>query len=174
MESLEENVIRRIDNMRDEIIKYHQQSVQIPSENPPSKYEEIVRFTERMMKEIGLKIQIERKNVIGQWGNNNGKTLIFNAHFDTVQAFSGWTKDPFGGEMINGKIYGRGSCDDKSCVTAEIFAAKALILYEPAEKLISYLDIPWDKADLFYIQKLIFCIEACGEITWKAEPGNRN
>jgi len=36
-------------------------------------------------------------------------------------------------------------------MSAEVFAAKALILHEPAEKLISYLDIPWCKADLFYI-----------------------
>jgi acetylornithine deacetylase/succinyl-diaminopimelate desuccinylase-like protein len=127
LESLEKIVIKKIDEMTDEIIKFHQESVQIPSENPPSKYKEIVRFTEKKMKEIGLKTQVKRKNVIGEWGNNNGKTLIFNAHYDTVQAFKGWTKDPFGGEIMDGKIYGRGSCDDKSCVTAEIFAAKALI-----------------------------------------------
>ena len=52
-------------------------------------------------------------------------------------------------------------------MSAEVFAAKALILHEPAEELISYLDVPWCKADLFYIQKLVFCIEACGEINWK-------
>ncbi|MFX0006231.1 MAG: M20 family metallopeptidase [Promethearchaeota archaeon] len=138
MGSLEEKILKKIDEMRDEIIKYHQLSVQIPSENPPSKYKEIMRFTERKLKEIGLKTQIKRKNVIGEWGNDNGKTLIFNAHYDTVQAFKGWTKDPFGGERIDDKIYGRGSCDDKSCVTAEIFAVKALIEaeIEPNGKLI--------------------------------------
>jgi succinyl-diaminopimelate desuccinylase len=138
MESLEKLVLDKIDEMKDEIIKHHQQSVQIPSENPPSKYKEIMRFTERKMKEIGLKTQVKRKNVIGEWGNDNGKTLIFNAHYDTVQAFKGWTKDPFGGEIIDGKIYGRGSCDDKSCVTAEIFATKALIEtgVQPKGKLI--------------------------------------
>jgi succinyl-diaminopimelate desuccinylase len=136
--SLEEKILKKIDEMRDEIIKYHQQSVKIPSENPPSKYKEIMRFTERKLKEIGLKTQIKRKNVIGEWGNDNGKILIFNAHYDTVQAFKGWTKDPFGGEIVEGKIYGRGSCDDKSCVTAEIFAVKALIEagVEPKGKLI--------------------------------------
>jgi hypothetical protein len=43
---------------------------------------------------------------------------------------------------------------------AEIFTAKAWILDEPAEKLVSWLDIPWCKADLFYLQKLVLCIEA--------------
>jgi outer membrane protein assembly factor BamB len=42
---------------------------------------------------------------------------------------------------------------------AEIFAARAWILNEPAEKLASSLDIPWCKADLFYLQKLALCIE---------------
>ncbi|MFX1304241.1 MAG: M20 family metallopeptidase [Promethearchaeota archaeon] len=127
MENLEKLILKKIDDMKDEIIKFHQKSIQIPSENPPSKYQEIAKFTESKMKKIGLKTQIKRKNVIGEIGEGNGKTLIFNAHYDTVQAFKNWTKDPFGGEITNGKIYGRGACDDKSCVTAEIFAAKALI-----------------------------------------------
>ncbi|MFX0004601.1 MAG: M20 family metallopeptidase [Candidatus Hodarchaeota archaeon] len=138
MESLEKTIVKRIDEMREEIIKFHQQSVQIPSENPPSKYKEIAKFTENKMKEIGLKTQIKRNNVIGEWGNDKGKTLIFNAHYDTVQVFNGWTKNPFGGELIDNKIYGVGSCDDKSCVTAEIFAVKALIEagFKPQGKLV--------------------------------------
>ena len=43
---------------------------------------------------------------------------------------------------------------------AEIFAARAWILGEPAEKLVLFLDIPWCKADLFYLQKLVLCLEA--------------
>jgi len=54
-------------------------------------------------------------------------------------------------------------------MSAEIFAAKALILCESAEKLTGYLDIPWCKADLFYIQKLVLCIEAHGNVTWQSE-----
>jgi hypothetical protein len=42
---------------------------------------------------------------------------------------------------------------------AEIFTARAWILDEPAGKLASFLDIPWCKADLFYVQKLVLCIE---------------
>jgi len=55
-------------------------------------------------------------------------------------------------------------------MSAEIFAARALILGESGEKLKRYLDIPWCKADLFYIQKLVFCIKASGETTWLNEP----
>jgi len=52
-------------------------------------------------------------------------------------------------------------------VSAEIFAARALILGEPAEKLERYLDLPWCRADLFYVQKLVYCIEARGNIDWQ-------
>ncbi len=127
MKDLEKIVLEKVESMRDEIIKFHQQIIQIPSENPPSKYKEVAKFTENKMKELGLKTQIKRSNVIGELDNSKGKTLIFNGHYDTVEAFKKWTKDPFGGEIIDGKIYGRGASDDKSCVTAEIFAAKALL-----------------------------------------------
>ena len=52
-------------------------------------------------------------------------------------------------------------------VAAELFTARALILREPAEKLKRFLDIPWCKADLFYTQKLVFTIEAHGEVLWQ-------
>jgi hypothetical protein len=43
---------------------------------------------------------------------------------------------------------------------AEIFTARAWILEETSEKLQSWLDIPWCRADLFYLQKLVLCLEA--------------
>ncbi len=57
-------------------------------------------------------------------------------------------------------------------MSAEVFAARALILREPSEKLKRFLDIPWCKADLFYIQKLLFVIEAHGGVVWQTY--NRN
>jgi succinyl-diaminopimelate desuccinylase len=125
--NLEQTILERIESLRDEIIKFHQQIVQIPSENPPAKYKEVAKFTANKMEEIGLEVQIKRNNVVGKVGNDNGRSLIFYGHYDTVEAFKGWTKKPFGGEIIDGKIYGRGSCDDKSSVTAEIFATQVLL-----------------------------------------------
>ncbi len=127
MDSLEKNIVDKIDGMRDEIIKFHQQIVQIPSENPPAKYKEISNFVEKKFTEIGLLTTNKRKNVIGTLGNSESPSLILYGHTDTVPINEGWTKDPFGAEIIDNKIYGRGACDDKSCVTAEIFATKALI-----------------------------------------------
>ncbi|MFX0082491.1 MAG: M20 family metallopeptidase [Candidatus Hodarchaeota archaeon] len=131
MEDLKKGVFERIDSLRDEIIKFHQQIVQIPSENPPGNYKEIALFIANKMEEIGLEVLIRNNNVVAKMGNNDKRTLIFYGHYDTVEAFKGWTKDPFGGEIINGKIYGRGASDDKSCVTAEIFAIQAILETNP-------------------------------------------
>ncbi len=127
MNDLEKTILDKIDDMRDEIIKFHQEIIRIPSENPPAKYKKISEFVERKFKEIGLKTSTKRKNVIGTLEYSDGPSLILYGHMDTVPIYDGWTKDPFGAEIIDGKIYGRGSCDDKSCVSAEIFATKALI-----------------------------------------------
>ncbi|TXT62427.1 MAG: N-formyl-4-amino-5-aminomethyl-2-methylpyrimidine deformylase [Promethearchaeota archaeon] len=126
MDQNEKAILKRIENIRQEIVEFHQKLVQIPSENPPSNYKEISNFTKSKMEEIGLSPKIKRKNVVGTYGNENGKSLIFYGHLDTVEAFKGWSKDPFGGELIENRIYGRGSSDDKSCVTAELFAVKTL------------------------------------------------
>ena len=127
MNDIEKTVLDKIDEMRDEIIKFHQEIVRIPSENPPRKYKDIVKFTEKAFKNLGLKTEVKRNNVVGEIGNNNGHALILYGHLDTVEAFKGWTQSPFGGDIIDGKIYGRGASDDKSSVTAEIFATKALM-----------------------------------------------
>ena len=127
MEDIEKKILGLIDNMKDEIVKFHQQMIQMPSENPPGKYKEISKFIEDKMSDFGLSTKNKRNNVIGELGNDNGPSLIFNAHYDTVERFKGWKRDPFGGVIENNRIYGRGASDDKSCVTAEIFAAKALI-----------------------------------------------
>ncbi len=52
-------------------------------------------------------------------------------------------------------------------MSAEIFDARALILREPQEQLAGYLDLPWCRADLFYLQKLVACLEADGEVVWQ-------
>lgn len=124
---MEKVILNRIDEMRDEIIQFLQKLIQYPSEIPPRKYREISRFIANKMGEFGINTKIKRNNVIGELGNEDGPSLIFNAHFDTVTIHDGWTKNPYGGDVIDDKIYGRGSSDDKSCVAAEIFAAKALL-----------------------------------------------
>ena len=73
-------------------------------------------------------------NLFAIWGrNNNGKTFGFNGHTDVVPVGdkSLWTKDPFGGEIKNKKIWGRGACDMKSAVASFVAAAVDYIRKTP-------------------------------------------
>ena len=123
----EKTVIEKIESMRNEIVGFLQDLVKMPSEVPPGRYKEISKFIESKMLEVGIKTLRKKNNVIGEIGSETGPNLIFYAHLDTDAPFNGWTIDPYGGEIIDNKIYGRGACDDKSCIAAEIFAVKALL-----------------------------------------------
>jgi len=61
-------------------------------------------------------------------GARPGKTLLFDAHCDTVGIAPGsiWTRDPFGGEIIDGNLYGRGSADMKGALASMIHAAASV------------------------------------------------
>lgn len=60
-------------------------------------------------------VEEKRENlIITIPGENPSPALVWICHMDTVVTGSNWTKDPFGGEIENGKIFGRGSCDMKA------------------------------------------------------------
>src|SRR5207244_5090099 len=55
-----------------------------------------------------------------------GAVLHVNGHYDVVPPGSGWTVDPFSGELRDGCIYGRGTCDQKAGIAASIYAVEAI------------------------------------------------
>ncbi|MBI4760048.1 MAG: YgeY family selenium metabolism-linked hydrolase [Chloroflexota bacterium] len=61
-------------------------------------------------------------------GTKPGKTILFDAHTDTVGIAPGsvWTKEPFGGEIIDGYLYGRGAADMKGALAAMLHAAASV------------------------------------------------
>ncbi len=61
-------------------------------------------------------------------GEGGGRSLILNGHYDVVPVgnLSDWTVDPFGGEIRDGKMYGRGSCDMKGGIAAMLIALQCL------------------------------------------------
>ncbi|ERK29054.1 YgeY family selenium metabolism-linked hydrolase [Clostridium intestinale] len=68
----------------------------------------------------------EYGNIIGHIkGSEEGKTILFDGHIDTVPVpdESKWTHNPYGGEIVDGKIYGRGTSDMKGQLSAMIVAA---------------------------------------------------
>ena len=70
-----------------------------------------------------------RPNVVGTWkGTGDGRSLILNAHIDTVETGDPalWSHDPFAAEIAGDRLYGRGSCDMKAGLVAELIAITAL------------------------------------------------
>lgn len=61
-------------------------------------------------------------------GSDGGPRLVLNGHMDTVAIDdrSRWTVDPFGGQIRDGAVWGRGSVDMKGGLTAQIACAKVL------------------------------------------------
>lgn len=61
-------------------------------------------------------------------GNRPGPTLLFEGHSDVVTAGDPeeWARDPFGGDLVDGRIHGRGSADMKGGVASMLFAARAV------------------------------------------------
>jgi acetylornithine deacetylase len=62
-------------------------------------------------------------------GSGGGRSVAFNGHLDVVPVGdpSGWTHDPFGGAIDDGRLYGRGATDMKGGVSAALFAAKVVL-----------------------------------------------
>jgi len=100
--------------------------------NPPGDVRECAMIVAEELKARGLPTEtIEDKpgvvNVVSLLeGRESGKTMIWNGHFDVVPAGEDWESDPFGGELKDGFVYGRGSSDMKSGVTSMIVALGAL------------------------------------------------
>ncbi len=70
-----------------------------------------------------------RPNVATTWrGSGDGRSLLLNGHIDVVPATPEhhWIYDPWGGEIKDGRMYGRGAADMKSGVAAMIYAVRAL------------------------------------------------
>lgn len=119
------------------LTKTTQELVQINSTNPllspHGKGEgEISAYIADALTTLGLDVKRSeiapgRFNVIGRLkGKGEGRSLLLNAHMDTV-GVDGMTIDPFGGELRDGRVYGRGAQDMKGSLAAMLAAAKSLV-----------------------------------------------
>lgn len=120
---------------RDYIIHCCQELVQIDSTNPtlsPTGAGEtaVAHTLTDYLNQLGLQttateIAPDRWNVVGRLpGHGNGRSLLLNAHMDTVGVAG--MENPFSGEIRDGKLYGRGSYDMKASLAAMLGVAKAL------------------------------------------------
>jgi len=83
------------------------------------------------MHRVGISdVRVDRMgNVIGRVGPGQGKKLLINGHMDTVGVSdpAAWSRDPFGAEVENGVLYGRGAADMKGALAAMVYTAKVLL-----------------------------------------------
>ncbi|HHW06294.1 MAG TPA: M20 family metallopeptidase [Clostridia bacterium] len=121
------------EHVYNDVIDLARELVRIPSENPTGTEKEIGEYVFDWLKRAGIEVwkepvEGERFNVLARIKGETGDvpSLIWLAHLDTVPAGEGWTKDPFGGEIIDGRLYGRGSADMKGGLAAAMVALRRL------------------------------------------------
>lgn len=128
---IKENVLKIKDEMIQEIINlvsYQSISIKINDKEKPFG-EECKKALEHIL-ELGKKLGFKTKNIDGYCGYiefGEGKELLgIIGHLDVVPATKeeGWTKDPYQAEIINNKLYGRGTSDDKGPVISCLYAMK--------------------------------------------------
>ncbi|MDH4066845.1 MAG: acetylornithine deacetylase/succinyl-diaminopimelate desuccinylase family protein, partial [Acidobacteriota bacterium] len=139
--SIADRVLLEVERAADEAVRFTSDLIRIPTVNPPGEhYEPCARFIGHTLGRLGFDIEYfaaegrpehtarhPRLNVVGtRTGPSARPTVHLNGHFDVVPAGEGWTVEPFGGLVRDGKIYGRGSCDMKAGIAAAVFAAEAI------------------------------------------------
>jgi len=141
MTNLYEDLFARIDAKRDELVELTRTLVRIPTVNPPGDYyEDCARLLGERLTGRGFDVEYVRAhgavgdsqrypriNVIARHERGAGPTVHFNSHIDVVPPGAGWSVDPFAGEIRDGRIYGRGTCDMKGGLAASVIAVEALL-----------------------------------------------
>jgi succinyl-diaminopimelate desuccinylase len=130
-----------IDAHFDEEVRTLQALVQVPTDTPPGNNAPHAERTAELLKGFGFEAEkhpvpadevkahglasITNLIVRRRYGAG-GRTIALNAHGDVVPPGEGWTRDPYGGEVVDGKLYGRASAVSKSDFATYLFATRAL------------------------------------------------
>ncbi|MFG6417083.1 M20/M25/M40 family metallo-hydrolase [Roseateles sp. DC23W] len=127
-------------NFNDEV-RFLQQLVRIPTDTPPGNNAPHADRTAELLKELGFTVekhpaplwavqaagmQSVTNLVVRHRFSTYGPTVALNAHGDVVPPGDGWTHDPYGAEIVDGKLYGRAAAVSKSDFATYTFALLAL------------------------------------------------
>jgi succinyl-diaminopimelate desuccinylase len=129
-----------IDAHFDEQVQFLQQLIQVPTDTPPGNNAPHAERAADLLDAMGLTTErhavpqalVEAAglqtitNLIVRRKYGAGRTIALNAHGDVVPPGEGWTHDPYGGEVEDGKIYGRASAVSKCDFSTYAFAVRAL------------------------------------------------
>ena len=130
MSAQRQELLDWVDRDRELLIAFLRDFVRCKGPNPPGDTRSTAEFVTAHLAAQGLDYRIidphpEMPNIVATFeGGAPGKHLVLNGHIDVFPVADdglGWTRDPWGGELIDGKIYGRGVADMKCGTTASIF-----------------------------------------------------
>ena len=113
---------------RDAMFEFARNLVRTPS--LPTQEGQVAALIADEMRRLGYEVTVDPMgNVIGRIGPGSGKKLLYNGHMDTVDMGDpdAWERDPYGGDIEDGILYGRGACDMKGALAAMIYGGKALL-----------------------------------------------
>ena len=124
----------------DEEVRFLQALVRVPTDTPPGNNAPHAERTAELLQAMGLEVQKfpvppEMVHAAGLQSLTNllvrrrfgpGRTVLLNAHGDVVPPGEGWTHDPYGAEIVDGKLYGRAAAVSKCDFATYTFALRAL------------------------------------------------
>jgi acetylornithine deacetylase/succinyl-diaminopimelate desuccinylase family protein len=144
MSDAHDRTLAEVDALGDELIAGVRELVAIRSINPAypgGDYSDHLGDEGRASRALGARyaeagcevdvfgLEPGRENAVGVLrGSGGGRSLLFNGHVDVVPPgpAEDWRHDPWGGEVADGRMWGRGSCDMKGGLAAQAYAAIAL------------------------------------------------
>src|ERR671935_2326788 len=132
-------------SLRTEVTEVLQGLIRIDTTNPPGNETAAAEFLRDYLEASGVDCELyaripERANLVARIpGRGGGPRLLLLSHTDVVLADPAeWSADPFGGELRDGEVWGRGALDMKGQVAAEAVAIASLARdgFEPRGELI--------------------------------------
>jgi len=132
---------RWIDAHFDEQVRLLQELVRVPTDTPPGNNTPHALRTQALLKDFGFDAQAHEvpaatvhehglqsitNLVVQRRYGSGGRVVALNAHGDVVPPGEGWTHDPYGGEVVDGRLYGRAAAVSKCDFTTFTFAVRAL------------------------------------------------
>jgi succinyl-diaminopimelate desuccinylase len=130
-----------VDAHFDEQVRFLQALVQVPTDTPPGNNTPHALRTAELLNGFGFASQAHEvpaetvkahgmesvtNLVVQRRYGQGGRVVALNAHGDVVPPGEGWTRDPYGGEVVDGKLYGRASAVSKCDFSTFSFAVRAL------------------------------------------------
>jgi acetylornithine deacetylase/succinyl-diaminopimelate desuccinylase-like protein len=129
---------------RDEVVDLLQRLIRIDTTNPPGNETAAAELLREYLEANGVACELyakeaARANLVARLGDGDGPTLALLSHTDVVFADRAeWERDPFGGELVAGEVWGRGALDMKGQVAASAVALASLARdgWQPSGELV--------------------------------------